>query len=272
MRTFPPGWATDLAILEHSGSIVEDLGDHLVVRTPHNPEFHWGNCLFVTDEDTVDDAAGWVHTFQSAFPQATWVAIGLPRMPDDHHAWAALGLQLELDDVLTTRTVPRQAPLPEGYTVRRLLGRDWAQSVARSVAENDRTNGDDPTSFERFARLQVRARRDLSERDIGAFFGAFAGDRLIADLGIVRCGSTARYQSVGTDDQHRRRGLASHLLGVAARWAADAGCDRWVIVTEATNPAGRVYRSLGFVPDTGNAQAYRKPPRASGARSADPVS
>jgi hypothetical protein len=58
---------------------------------------------------------------------------------------------------------------------------------------------------------------------------------------------TARYPRVGTDEGHRRRGLASYLLGVAARWAADPGCGRWVIVTEATNPAGRVYRSLGRV-------------------------
>jgi len=34
-----------------------------------------------------------------------------------------------------------------------------------------------------------------------------------------------------------------------------------VIITEATNPAGRVYRSVGFEPDEGNAQAYRPPPR-----------
>ncbi|MHB1473821.1 MAG: GNAT family N-acetyltransferase [Dermatophilaceae bacterium] len=261
MRNFPPGWATDLAILEHSGSTVEDRGDHLLVRTPHNPDFHWGHCLFVTDEDAMGDAARWVDAFQLAFPEATWVAIGLPRMPDDQDAWVAQGLDLELDDVLTTRTLPRQTPLPEGYTVRRLSGQDWAQSVARSVAENDRTDEHDPQSFERFAQGQAQARRALSERDMGASFGAFADDVLIADLGIVRCGTTARYQSVGTDDEHRRHGLASHLLGVAARWTADRGCDRWVIVTEATNPAGRVYRSLGFEPDTGNAQAYRKPPR-----------
>jgi GNAT superfamily N-acetyltransferase len=261
MRTFPPGWATDLAVLEHSGSIVEDREDHLIVRSPHNPDFHWGNCLFVTDEDAVDDARRWVDTFQSAFPQATWVAIGLTRMPDDQDVWIELGLELELDDVLTTSILPRQTPLPGGYTVRRLSGQDWVQSVARSVAENDRTGEHDPRSFERFAQSQAQARRALSKRDIGASFGAFVDDKLIADLGIVRCGSTARYQSVGTDDEHRRQGLASHLLGVAAQWAADGGCDRWVIVTEATNPAGRVYRSLGFEPDTGNAQAYRKPPR-----------
>jgi len=231
MRTFPPGWATDLAILEHSGSIVEDHEDHLIVRTPLNPDFHWGNCLFVTNEDTLGDAGRWVSAFQSALPEATWVAIGLTRMPDDQDAWVEQGLDLELDDVLTTRTLPPQAPLPEGYAVRRLSGEDWAHSVARSIAENDRTDEEDPKSFERFAQNQAQARRALSERDIGATFGAFADNTLIADLGIVRCGTTARYQSVGTDEEHRRRGLASHLLGVAARWSADRGCDRWVIVT-----------------------------------------
>jgi GNAT superfamily N-acetyltransferase len=261
MRTYSAGWETDLAILEHSGSIVEDHQDHLTVRTPGNPDFHWGNCLFVTDEDTLGDAGGWVGRFRLAFPEATWVAIGLTRMPDDRDPWIAQGLELELDDVLTTRALPRQTPLPDGYAVRRLTGRDWAQSVARSVAENDRTDEHDPISYERFAKRQAQARRALSDRDIGASFGAFADDALVADLGIVRCGTTARYQSVGTDAEHRRHGLASHLLGLAARWAAHRRCDRWVIVTEATNPAGRVYRNLGFAPDIGNAAAYRKPPR-----------
>jgi GNAT superfamily N-acetyltransferase len=260
MRSFPPGWATDLAIRELTGSIIEDRRDHLIVRTPHNPEFHWGNCLFVTDDAAVGEAARWLRTFQAAFPEASWVAVGLTRMPDDQEAWLTRGLDLELDDVLTTRTLPRQTVLPHGYSVRRLAGdQDWAQSVARSVAENDRTGEYEPRSHERFARAQAQSCRSLSEREVGAFFGAFADGILIADLGVVRCGTTARYQSVGTDDEHRRRGLASHLLGVAARWAAEHGCDRWVIVTESTNPAGRVYRSLGFAPDTCNAQAYRKP-------------
>ena len=261
MRMGPPGWATDLAVLELTGSVVEDHPDHLVVRTPHNPDFHWGNCLFVTGDDALSDAERWVSTFRRAFPDVPWVAIGLTRMPEDQEAWVAQGLDLELDDVLTTRTLPRRTPRPDGYTVRRLGGGDWAQSVAQAVAENDRTGEHDPTSFGRFAQAQAQARAALSQRDLGAWFGAFADGTLVADLGIVRCGTTARYQSVGTDAGHRRRGLASHLLGVAAQWAADSGCDHWVIVTEPTNSAGRVYRRLGFAPDTGAIRAYRRPPR-----------
>ena len=261
MRSCPPGWATDLAILAHTGSVLEEHDGHVVVRSPQNPEFHWGNFVLVTEEDAVDDSERWLTTFRAAFPRAEWVAIGLPRMPESGDAWAAHGLELERDDVLTTGTVPPATPLPEGYAVRRLTGQDWDQALARSVALNDATDEQDPTSFLRFAERQVRTRQELSRRDVGAWFGAFADGTLVADLGIVRCGSTARYQDVSTDEGHRRRGLASHLLGVAARWAAAGGCDRWVIVTGATNPAGRVYRRLGFEPDSGTVQAYRKPPR-----------
>jgi GNAT superfamily N-acetyltransferase len=260
MRSCPPGWATDLAILEHTGSVVEDHDDHLVVRTAANPDFHWGNFLLVTDDEAVDDADRWVTAFRAAHPEATWVAIGLPRMPVAGDAWLAHGIELELEDVLSTTTLPRSTPLPGGYTVRRFTGRDWDQDLARAIAENDHAREEDPVSFLRFARGQLQARQDLSARDVGAWFGAFADGALVADLGIVRCGATARYQDVTTDEEHRGRGLASHLLGVAAQWAADRGCEQWVIVTGATNPAGRVYRRLGFEPDAGTVQAYRRPP------------
>jgi GNAT superfamily N-acetyltransferase len=259
--SIPPGWTTDLAILEHTGSLVERHEQHLVVRTPANPDFHWGNFLLVTDEEVVDDVDRWVTAFGAAFPEATWVAIGLPRMPGAPERWLAHGVELELEDVLSTRTLPHRTPLPDGYTVRRLTGPDWDQDLSRAVADNDRTREESASSFLRFAQGQLRARQDLSARDLGAWFGAFADGTLVADLGIVRCGATARYQDVTTDEPHRGRGLASHLLGVAAQWAADGGCEQWVIVTGATNPAGRVYRALGFSPDTATVQAYRRPPR-----------
>src|SRR5262245_53706707 len=47
---------TDLAMLEHSGSVVEDRGSHLVVRTPDNPTYWWGNFLLLaTAPEDVDE-------------------------------------------------------------------------------------------------------------------------------------------------------------------------------------------------------------------------
>lgn len=146
--------------------------------------------------------------------------------------------------------------------MRQLAGADWEQTVARELAENQRTGEYEATGHEAFVRAQVRSRTELCDSGRAAFFGAFDNDELVADLGIVQCGQTARYQAVSTDAAHRGRGLASHLLGVAATWSAQRGCDRWVIITESTNPAGRVYRRAGFVPGETNAQAYRRPKRS----------
>lgn len=255
-------WATDLAILELSGSTVERHADHLLVRTPQNPDYHWGNCLLVTDAAAIDDAERWLARFAEALPQADWVAIGLPSMPQDAHAWQSQGIELEQLDVLSTRERPRTAPLAEGYTVRELAGDDWEQLTQHRLAENAASGEHSPDGYERFMRETVAARQQLCDEGHAAWFGAFSGDELVADLGIVRCGTIGRYQDVATVEAHRRRGLASHLLGVAAEWSARHGCDTWVIVTESTNDAGRVYRRVGFALDAASVNAYRKAPHA----------
>src|SRR5690348_14573743 len=119
MRELPPGWATDLCVLEHGGAVIEDRGDHLVITSPQSPNYHWGNCLFVLEEAKIDDAERWIGLHHEAFPEAGWVSIGLPRMPDDKTSWEQQAIALELSDVLTTRTLPRQTQPPPGYTVRR---------------------------------------------------------------------------------------------------------------------------------------------------------
>ena len=260
MRGLPAGWDTDLAILRLTGSTVEDRGDHLVVRTPGNPGYHWGNCLLVTDPRAVDDADRWTDCFAAEFPDAAWLAVGLPVMPADESAWARHDAELERLDVLTTTTIPRAAPLAEGYAVRPLTGDDWQLLADRDIAENAAGGEFEPTTHAEFVHATIATRRALCEADLAAWFGAFHGDDLVADLGIVRCGLLARYQDVRTAAPHRRRGLASHLLGVAAAWSAARGCESWVIVTESTNDAGRVYRRAGFVLDDDEVSAYRRPP------------
>ncbi len=255
-----PGWATHLGVLDQAGATVEPGDGCFIVRTAALPDFHWGNFVLVTGAE-VDDPAPALGQFAAAFPDAAYVAVGLTRMPGSLAAWEAQGIEVELDDVLTTRTPPLAPEAPEGYVVRALGDDDWDRQVARDVAVNLASGEYDPVEHERFARGQAVWRREMSERGAAAFFGAFAGDDLVSDLGIIRCGSLARYHNVATDPAHQGRGLASHLLGVAARWSAERGCDTWVIVTESTNPAGRVYRRAGFALDVGMAQAYRRPPR-----------
>ena len=111
----PLGWLTDLAVLGLGGSEVTEHADHLVVRSPHDPTYYWGNLVLVTDLGRVDDAAHWVGAFERLFPDSAHRAVGLVSEPSDPDAWKALDLAVERADVLSTTGEITPGPLPEGY-------------------------------------------------------------------------------------------------------------------------------------------------------------
>lgn len=251
----PLGWQTDLAVLDLHGSEIEDRGDHVVVRSPDNPTFYWGN--FVLARERLEEPGHWLRVFEDAFPDSEHRSIGLAAIPEDVEVWARHGLRVELDDVLASDRCPEPLPVPDGYRSARLESEDdWARSTDLRIAE-----------FAEGVRIEIDyERRSTVDRRIAgetgreAWFGAFAGDELAAELGIVDCGGgLARYQSVVTAADHRRRGLAGHLLGVAAQWARARGCDRWVIAALAGSDAARLYQARGFRPADNGARAGRKP-------------
>jgi GNAT superfamily N-acetyltransferase len=236
----PLGWRTDLAVLRLSGSLVEERADHLVVRSPANPSYHWGNLLVVTDPGAVDDPVRWRDAFRAAFPDAAHLSLGLVVAPRDPGAWLEHGLEVEQDAVLAADAPPAPTDLAAGYTVRAMSGTDWERSTDLRVL----TWGQEGAGFER---ASTAARRRMVEAGHTQWFGAFAGDELAAELGIVDLGDgLARYQSVVTAPDHRRRGLTRHLLAEAGAWAAGRGARRWVIVADAGGDAERLYLAAGF--------------------------
>jgi GNAT superfamily N-acetyltransferase len=256
----PLSWHTDLAVLRLEGSTIDARSDHLVVRTRDNPIYYWGNFVLVTDPERVDEAGHWLDVFETELPDASHRAIGLVSRPADVDAWKAVDLELTHDDVLVAETCPEPTPVPQGYLVRQIRdANEWEQSSGLRIAEF--AEGD-PREAEH-ERKRTASRAALSEQGHLAWFGAFHGDQLVAELGIVDCGEgVARYQSVVTGFEHRRHGLAGHLLGAAAQWAAERGARRWVIVADAGSDAARLYRSRGFGPAASGARAERRPDRA----------
>lgn len=258
MSLMSPGWKTDLDILALTGSNITNHEDHLVVKTPHNPDYHWGNCILVFDRTHINDAQKWVNIFNQEFPEKDWLAVGLPVMPQDTSAWEKYGIQLEQLDVLSTNARPNQVQAPEGYVTRSFLDSDWEHLTQREIADGISEGNYPKEAIESFVLETNATRRKLCEKGDAAWFGVFDGDLLVSNLGIIRCGSTGRYQSVETLATYRRKGLASHLLGVAANWSEENGCDNWVIVTQETNDAGRVYRRAGFQADLASVNAHKR--------------
>lgn len=226
----------------------------MVVRTPANPTFWWGNFLLFPAAPRAGDAERWDRLFTAALPAARHRAYGI-EMPDgeigeigeigEAAELAALRVAPEVSTVLTASGL-REPPAPSGAVCRPLAGDgDWAQALQLRLACDDRDGDSEHTLF---LRRKLEEARRLTDRGCGAWFGAFVDRRLVAHLGVVSDrGGLARYQSVETAPDFRRRGFAARLLYEALRYAIDErGADTLVIVADPDYHAIDLYRSLGF--------------------------
>ena len=228
------------------GAEVTDRGDHLVVRTPGNPDYWWGNFLLLAAWPGAGTGGDWLARFAAEFPRARHIALGVDRAGGDEAVpaeFTAAGLVPDHGTVLTCAAV--QPPPHQNTTaeIRRLASDDdWAQAAA--LSERCFSQGDSGDYMKR----RTAARRRLTAGGRGAWFGAFDDGRMLAQLGLFDVGDGyARYQHVETDPEARRRGLAGTLVAHAGRYGRDElGASTLVIVADPADAAIRVYRACGF--------------------------
>lgn len=241
------GYRTDLMIRELEGSRITDRGDHLVVRTPGNPDYWWGNFLLLASPPPAGEAAKWIAAFAGEFPDARHVTLGVDVTEAgivDEAELVAEGFAVERSSVLTARSV-HEPPRPNQDAIFRELSgdEDWRQAADLRGVVTAGTPGADP----RFLSARIAAERALTEAGHGAWFGAFLGGRLVAQLGLITDGSgIARFQNVESHPEARRKGLAGSLVWQAGVRGLDAGADTLVMVADPGDIAIGIYRSVGF--------------------------
>jgi len=236
------GFRTDVALRVAEGAEVTDRGDCLVVRSPGNPGFWWGNFLLLGAWPKEGD--GWLDRFAAEFPRATHVAIGVDAAESGGDVPAEFGsLEAETSTVLTCDAIQAPRHVSTEAEIRPLESdRDWRESAGLTL----RCYGEQTPSD--FQQLRSVARRRMTRAGRAAWFGAFEGGRLLAQLGVCDAGQgLARYQDVETDPAARRRGLAGTLVWHAGRFARERlGAGTLVIVADPDDGAIRVYRGCGF--------------------------
>ena len=254
------GWRTDLAMLEHSGSVISDRGDHVAVHTPDNPTFWWGNFLLLErTPETSNEAARWLDVFEDEHPQARHVAIGVDGVDGDLHTLdplVGLGLEGDASSVMTATAV-HAPPRPNTEATYRTLvsDADWEQQVGLSMA------GEDIGYDLEFCTARAHAQRGLVDAGYGAWWGAFEDDRLLSSMGLFTASpGLARFQTVKTHPDARGRGLAGTLVHRASQYGfEELGARTLVMVADPEYLAIRVYRSVGFADTERQLQVERKP-------------
>ena len=255
------GISTDILVLGNRARLeLHPLG--WVLRTPDEPDFWSGNQLILKGDPPAPDVA--VAAFREAFPQAAHMTLSWDApersLSGDLDDLAERGFIIEQDDVLTLEGLASDAKVPDGFVLREVQGDDDWEKVADLKVEIGVEEGYQDAGFRAFIRGRCEGWRKAIAAGEGAWFGAFEGETLAADLGIFTDGRIARFQSVETAAAYRRRGLCSALVVHALDWLkARAPEAQPVIVAEAEGDAGRLYRRLGFALAERQISAMLKP-------------
>ena len=251
-----PGWATDFFLHRH-GAIVIERDDCIVVRTPENPNFYWGNFLLLPQAPADGELAFWLQRFDDEIaaqqPGSDHVAIGINAPPAriELPGWAAAGLQLHDSAVLRIDATTPRAPVPAPRGEVRFavidLERDAEALVELDCAD---PHGFEPRAYAEYRRRQLRRYAQMAHEGAAAWFGLWCDGVLAAECGLMRAGPTGRigrFQHVMTHPQYRRRGLCTALIDSVSTW----GFQQWrlesaVMCADPDDVAIGIYQSLGY--------------------------
>ncbi len=233
---------------------IDDRGQYLVVKSPNNPNFYWGNFLLFREPPGPGDKARWQALFAEEIghpPQVQHQVFGWDSTTGKlGHVEPFLenGFRLDLVEALAAE----EAKMPRHYnhdvSVRPLSTlREWEQARENQMLVRDPEH--EAKAHRAFLQKQLERRRAMARAGWGDWYGAFLDEELVADLGIFGRAGLGRYQSVQTHPGFRRRGVAGTLVYEASRHAVVThDFRRLVIVADQDSPAGRLYQSLGFSP------------------------
>ncbi len=273
-------FATDIDVLAIDRTLTARDG-YIVVRSPSNPAFWYGNFLLFDDPPAAGDGERWERLFEREFGDDRRIrhrTFGWDRTDGEAGATALEFAQRGYDvehNVGLVAAPPALAPHPRAnreVAIRPLDPREgsgdeplWSAVVELQVRGRDRRIS--VSEHREFSRARQRELRQLFAAGRGAWYVALSPDgELVGSCGIVATGERGRFQAVETAAAHRRRGICSRLVvDAAAHAAATHALATVVIVADADYHALGLYESLGFERRE-RVHTVCRPPAASGTR------
>jgi ribosomal protein S18 acetylase RimI-like enzyme len=258
------GLQTELIFHRFDGEVT-DRGDYLLIRTPSNPNYHWGNMLMFAGPPRPGDFRRWEELFRAELGDMPHRVFGWDMPPLESAApgpapgdmadelllgevapFLEAGFRLERTVVLTAGAV-RGPPRPNSEVEVRPLrtAREWDEALELGVTCRDARYGE--AGYRTYLAPKMQTYRRMQGSARGSWFGAFVDGRMVADLGIFGEGGVARFQSVKTHPDFRRRGICGTLVAAAGRYGlAELGARKLVMLADPGYHAAGIYESVGF--------------------------
>ena len=237
---------TDLIFARFAGKIIQ-RNNYIVVQTPSNPGYHWGNFIIFEFAPRSNDLGNWIETFKAEFPYYktlthmafTWDS----QEPGETRNFVDFGFSLEKSKVLATQNVkPPPHPNPDVEIRKILSDADWEAATANQIATVEVDYG---PNYDTFKKRQMANYRAMQEAGLGQWYGAYINSKLVGDLGVFFENDKGRFQSVGTHPDYQRHGVCGTLVYEVSKQAL-LNASKLVIVADEEYHAARVYESVGF--------------------------
>ncbi|MBI3557309.1 MAG: GNAT family N-acetyltransferase [Deltaproteobacteria bacterium] len=257
------GYRTDIMFARFDGTIT-DHGEYVVVATPANPGFHWGNFLLFPRPPVPGDQDLWPNLFRKEFardPLVKHIALGWDTTSPmrESELFVSQGFEAHTSVVLTSE-LPRMPEKFDREVSVRPLRTDSEWEAATQLQIDVREPIFKLENYSAFKRAQMARYRRMSEQGKGHWFGAYLGSRLVGDLGLYVEGPVGRFQNVGTHPDFRRRGICGRLVYEAAMLGLHVmGAKTLVMVADETYHAARIYEAAGFRPTERQAGVSLRP-------------
>ena len=246
------GYRTDLLFASFEGEVA-DRGDYLVIRTPSNPSYWWGNFLLFANPPGAGDAARWTELFKREIgvpPAVNHMVFGWDTVNGDAGEVAGFlerGFSLAREVVLSAQEVVKPPKTSEAAEVKPLT-EDWEWEAALELSVMCRDPRFEEDAHRTFLARKFANYRAMSRAGLGSWHGAFLEGKLVADLGLFFDGEVGRFQSVETHPDFRRRGLCGRLVYEVARAALQERAETLVMIADEEYHAAKIYESVGFRP------------------------
>ena len=242
------GIKTDLMFFKQNG-IVEDRGDYILVRSPDNPGFFWGNLLIFPNPPEKGDFEKWIDLFKKEFSGVDDIEHmtfewGSSRKTNELEKFEKAGFEYDETDVLIAENGIEPEFVNKDIVMKKIVSiEDWRQIIDFQIEVNP--DGYDEEHLRPFTEKRFKDYKSYSDSGLGNWYAAYESNKIVADLGLYSDNGVSRFQSIKTHESYRKKGIAQTLMKYAAD---DIGGDYFVIQAEDDGPAINMYKTIGFKP------------------------
>lgn len=243
-------YSTLLHTLSFSSSI-ENKHEYLVVKTPGNPRYYWGNFLFFHHPPKQESMVEWELIFDKEFLDIplkhkafAWDSVGDSAIIVD--PFINNGYYLEVDDVLLTSRIRKPNYYNSNLTITPIDSSSQWNQVTQLSMDCFCPNPD--MEYAKYVnKLRIDIEKEIREGK-GIWMGAFLKDKLVGDMGLFQAGKgRGLVISVKTDPKYRKNGVCRTLLYKTAFYGFEhLGFKEIVMVADQNLSASKIYRSVGF--------------------------